>query len=175
MDNLLLQSLLDLTGAQMAFSNGWRYGAPVVPGPVTMNDLWNIIPVNPPVSMCDLSGDELRTMMEENLERTFARDPYEQMGGSVKRCLGMNAYVKIENPHGQRVQELFVRRAGGSGLERVKPDEIYRTVFVTSQGVPTKYGTNREKLDVRAIEALRRYLQRESPVEAELHGSVVGV
>ena len=32
MDNLLLQSLLDATGAHLAFSNGWRYGAPVPPG-----------------------------------------------------------------------------------------------------------------------------------------------
>src|SRR5699024_7558117 len=29
MDNLLLQALLDSTGAEIAFSNGWRYGAPI--------------------------------------------------------------------------------------------------------------------------------------------------
>ncbi|MFW5868871.1 MAG: bifunctional metallophosphatase/5'-nucleotidase, partial [Armatimonadota bacterium] len=85
MDNLLLQSLLAETGAQMAFSNGWRYGAPVQPGPITVGDLWNIIPVNPPVSTCVLTGAELREMLEENLERTFARDPWDQMGGYVKR------------------------------------------------------------------------------------------
>ncbi len=32
MDNFLLQALQEATGAQLAFSNGWRYGAPVVPG-----------------------------------------------------------------------------------------------------------------------------------------------
>ena len=32
MDNFLLQALLESTGAQLAFSNGWRYGAPVIPG-----------------------------------------------------------------------------------------------------------------------------------------------
>ncbi|MCK9307911.1 MAG: bifunctional metallophosphatase/5'-nucleotidase, partial [Methanoculleus sp.] len=69
MDNFLLQALLDVTGAQMAFSNGWRYGAPVPPGPLTANDLWNIIPVNPPVSTVEITGRELRAMMEENLER----------------------------------------------------------------------------------------------------------
>jgi 2',3'-cyclic-nucleotide 2'-phosphodiesterase (5'-nucleotidase family) len=169
MDILLLQSLLDLTGAQTAFSNGWRYGAPVVPGPITMNDLWNIIPVNPPVSTCDLTGDELWTMMEESLERTFSRDPYQQMGGYVKRCLGINVYFKIENPYGQRIQELFVQG------RRVRPDEVYPTTFVTTQGVPAKYGSDREALDVHAIEALRRYLEKESPVEAGLRGTVVAV
>ena len=31
MDNFLLESLLSETGAQIAFSNGWRYGAPIPP------------------------------------------------------------------------------------------------------------------------------------------------
>jgi 2',3'-cyclic-nucleotide 2'-phosphodiesterase (5'-nucleotidase family) len=169
MDNLLLQSLLDLTGAQLAFSNGWRYGAPVVPGPVTLNDLWNIIPVNPPVSVCNLTGDEVWTMLEENLERTFSRDPYRQMGGYVKRCMGLNLYVKIENSHGQRIQELFV------GGERVRPDKVYRAAFVTTQGVPEAYGSDREPLDVPAIKALLRYLRAHDPAEAELRGTVVAI
>ncbi len=170
MDNFLLQGLLDLTGAQAAFSNGWRYGAPVVSGPITLSDLWNIIAVNPPVSICDLTGDELWTMMEENLERTFSRDPYKQMGGYVKRCLGINLYFKIENPHGQRIQRCFVQG------ELLKPDKVYHVAFVTTQGVPAKYGTDRQSLDVHAIEALRSYLDKaEEPVGAGLRGTIVAV
>jgi sulfur-oxidizing protein SoxB len=169
MDNLLLQSLLDLTGAQMAFSNGWRYGAPIPPGEITLNDLWNVIPVNPPVSTCNLTGEELWSMMEENLERTFARDPYEQMGGYVKRCMGINLYFKMENPEGHRIQELFVRG------KRVQPRQVYDTVFVTSQGVPSKYGADRRALEIDAIEALRRYLAGNALIEAELRGSIVAV
>lgn len=105
MDNFLLQSLLESTGAQLAFSNGWRYGAPIVPGQITLNDLYNIIPMNPPVSTVELTGEEIKAMLEENLERTFSCDPYEQMGGSVKRCLGLNVYFKIENPSGNRIQK----------------------------------------------------------------------
>jgi 2',3'-cyclic-nucleotide 2'-phosphodiesterase (5'-nucleotidase family) len=169
MDNLLLQSMLDLTGAQLAFSNGWRYGAPVKPGPITLEDLWHIIPVNPPVSLCKLTGDELRTMMEENLERTFARNPYEQMGGYVKRSMGFNLYFKIENPYGTRINEFFVDG------KRVKPDAIYDVCFVTSQGVPAKYGSQREATDVPAIEALRRYITHRTPVEADLQGTIVAI
>lgn len=168
MDNLLLQALMGATGAEMAFSNGWRYGAPIPPGPITVNDLWNIIPVNPPVSTVEITGRELRAMMEENLERTFARDPYHQMGGYVKRCAGVNIYCKLENPPGHRIQEFF---AAGKPLD---PDAIYRAAFVTGQGVPSNYGRNREDLDIRAIEALERYLAR-GPVSAELRGSVVAI
>jgi len=63
-----------------------------------MNDLWNIIPTNPIVSICKITGAELWHMMEENFERTFSCDPYKQMGGYVKRCLGLNIYFKVENP-----------------------------------------------------------------------------
>lgn len=169
MDNLLLQSLLEITGAQIAFSNGWRYGAPIVPGPITVNDLWNIIPVNPPVSRCQLTGRELWDMLEENLEHTFSRDPYQQMGGYVKRGLGLRLYVKIENPPGLRIQELYI------GGERAEPDRLYEVVYVTTQGVPAKYGTHRRELDVRGVEALSRYIERHQRVSAPLRGTVVAV
>jgi len=38
MDNLLLQAVAEAAGTGIAFSNGWRYGAPIPVGPVTVND-----------------------------------------------------------------------------------------------------------------------------------------
>lgn len=169
MDNFLLKSLIDVTGAELAFSNGWRYGAPIVKGDITVNDLWNIIPVNPPVSRVKLTGQEVWDMMEENLERTFATDPYNQMGGYVKRSMGLNLYFKIENPYGQRIQRLFIQ---GNPIDK---DRIYDVVYVTSQGVPEKYGHDRENLDIHAIDALKKYLKRHGVVNAEIKGSIVAI
>lgn len=169
MDNLLLQSLLEHTGAQIAFSNGWRYGAPVVPGPITLNDLWNIIPVDPPISTVKLTGREIQTMLEENLEHTFSHDPYCQMGGYVKRMLGMNLYFKVENAAGQRIQELFVQG------QPLRVNELYTAAFVTSQGVPNKYGFDRRNLDLHAVEGLRKYLATKSPVDASLKGTIIAI
>jgi sulfur-oxidizing protein SoxB len=169
MDNFLLQALLESTGAQLGFSNGWRFGAPIIPGKVTLNDLYNIIPMNPPVSTVELTGEEIVAMLEENLERTFARDPYDQMGGYVKRGLGFNAYIKIENPPGHRVQQVFV------GNEELQPGHHYPTVFVTEQGVARKYGHQRENHPERAIDAMRAYLAKHRPLRAELRGTFVAV
>lgn len=166
MDNLLLQALLDITGADLAFSNGWRYGAPILPGPITMNDLWNIIPTNPPVSTVDITGQELLDMLEENLENTFAADPYRQMGGYVKRCLGLKMFIKVENPTNMRIQDLFI------GNERVDRNKSYSASFVTVQGVPKKYGTNRQNLDIHAINALKQYIEKKGTVSAELRGTI---
>jgi len=169
MDNFLLQALQESTGAQLAFSNGWRYGAPVIPGGVTVNDLYNMIPMNPPISTVELTGEEVVAMLEENLERTFACDPYDQMGGYVKRSLGLNASIKIENPHGQRVQQVFV------GGEQLEPGRHYPTAFVTEQGVAKKYGRNRQHHTERSIEVLRTYLTRHRPLNAEIRGTFVAV
>ncbi|HAQ21411.1 MAG TPA: bifunctional metallophosphatase/5'-nucleotidase [Prolixibacteraceae bacterium] len=169
MDNFLLQALLESTEAQLAFSNGWRYGAPIIPGNITLNDLYNMIPMNPPVSTVELTGAEIKTMLEENLERTFSCDPYQQMGGYVKRCLGLNVYFKIENPSGHRIQKLF------AGDEEVQSDRYYTAAFVTMQGVPQKYGRNRENRSERIVDAMRKYLTKHRPVHAELRGTFVAV
>jgi 2',3'-cyclic-nucleotide 2'-phosphodiesterase (5'-nucleotidase family) len=134
-----------------------------------VNDLWNIIPTNPPVSTVELTGDEIRTMLEESLEHTFSRDPYKPMGGYVKRMLGMNLYLKIENDAGRRIQELFIQG------QPVRTDRLYSAAFVTAQGVPNRYGSNRRDLDLHAIEALQDYLTRNSPVEPRLRGTVVAI
>ncbi|KJR46751.1 5'-nucleotidase [Desulfosporosinus sp. I2] len=169
MDNFLLQSLLETTGAQIAFSNGWRYGAPIIPGRVILNDLYNIIPMNPPVSIVDLSGEEIVRMLEENLERTFSSDPFQQMGGYVKRCLGLTAYIRIENPRGQRIQKLFI------GQDEVKASQIYKATFATEQGVPPIYGTNRQNITLHSIDAMRMYLARHRPPSVELQGTFVPI
>lgn len=166
MDNLLLEALLDISGTEIAFSNGWRYGAPIPPGDITMNDLWNIIPTNPPVSTVEITGAEIIAMLEENLDNTFACDPYKQMGGYLKRCLGVKMFIKLENPQSMRVQDLFI------GNKLVEEKKVYFASFVTVQGVPKKYGKNRQNLDINAIDALKRYLEKKGIVSPELRGTV---
>src|SRR5699024_1879225 len=165
-DNLLLQALMNTADTEVAFSNGWRYGAPIPAGPITMNDVWNIIPTNPPVSTVYMSGREMLEMLEENLENTFSADPYNQMGGYLKRCIGLKMYVKIENPKDLRIQNLFV------GEEAIDEDRQYYVAFVTVQGVPDKYGSNRRNLDINAVDALAQYITRSGTVSSELIGTV---
>ncbi|MCL4440332.1 MAG: bifunctional metallophosphatase/5'-nucleotidase [Firmicutes bacterium] len=169
MDNFILQALLESTGAQLAFSNGWRYGAPIRPGKVTLNDLYNMVPMNPPVSTVELTGGEIQSMLEENLEHTFSADPYQQTGGYVKRCLGLTCYFKIENPPGHRIQKLFI------GKEEVQPEQYYSCAFITSQGVPQKYGRNRQNHAEKIIDTLRVYLNKHNPMHADIKNTFIAI
>ena len=154
MDELLLEAIAEAAHTRIAFSNGWRYGAPVPPGPITLNDLWNMVPVNPPISLVDLTGSEIRQMLEENLERTFAANPYEQMGGYIKRMRGIRMAFKAENAAGHRIERLYL-----DGQPEVA-DALYTVSFITAQGVPAKFGRNRRTLSIDTIAALRQRLAR---------------
>lgn len=169
MDNLLLAAIQEAGGTTLAFSNGWRYGAPVPVGDVTVNDAWNMVPGNPPVSVVELTGQEVLDMMEENLERTFAADPYAQMGGYMKRCAGMTIHAKLENPAGHRIERILI---GGGPL---RPEATYTASYVTAQGVPARFGRNRRELPVHAVDAVLRYVGGYGTVAPAITGSVVAV
>lgn len=166
MDNLLLDAVAASANVPVALSNGWRYGAPIPAGSITELDLWNIVPANPPVSVVTLTGAELHRLYEQNLEGTFACDPWEQRGGYVKRCRGLQLGVKLENPAGQRIQEI---RADGA---RLRATASYKVAFLGEQAVPSNYGSDRRPTGVSAVDALRQYIKSRNVVESELSGSV---
>ncbi len=162
MDNLITNAYLELTGADVAFSHGWRYGAPVPSGPVTLGDLWQMIPTNPEVFTTTLSGAEIRDRLEESLESVFAADPMQQKGGYVIRTSGISARVRLNNPYGARVQQLEI---GGADYQ---PEAAYT---VASAGEQDIQADDKQNSGVHAIDALRRYLAQHAPVNAELTGA----
>ena len=89
-------------------------------------------------------------MMEESLESTFSGDPFRQRGGYVKRFRGLVFNVKLENPHGARIQAAFTTDG-----DPLVDDRIYRAAYITVQGVPERYGSGRETLSVRTVDAQR--------------------
>jgi sulfur-oxidizing protein SoxB len=161
MDDLLLAAVAQAGETSIAFSNGWRFGAPVPVGAIRRSDLWNMVPPNPEIEVTELTGRELREMLEENLERTFSTDPYRQQGGFVKRCRGIVALVKVENPPGARLTELFVDN------RPVRDQARFPVSFLTTQAVPARFGTERRGTGIRAITALEDHLAHVGEVVAQ--------
>lgn len=154
MDNLLLEAVQHETQSDLVFSNGWRYGAPVDKGPITLKQLYQMVPMDPPISTVELTGQEIYDMLEENIENTYAANPYNQMGGYLKRALGLKAFFKVENPKGHRIQTLFIHK------EPIDYNKLYSVSYITNQGVPDKYGINHKNLQVHVIESLRKFLRK---------------
>lgn len=156
MDNLLLKAISKTAGAAIAFSNGWRYGAPIDKGDITVWDLYNMVPMNPVITTVDMTGQEIMNMLEENFERTFSTNPMQQMGGYCKRYLGLQINFHIENPYGYRIEEIY------HNGEHLKKEKVYQVAYITEQGVSNKYGSNRTHLETTAVQALITYLNESS-------------
>lgn len=165
MDNFILKAILDSTGVDIAFSNGWRYGIPVVPGDITMNNLYNIVPTNPYITTVDISGKEIKKLIEQNIETTFSKNPYNHMGGYLKRTLGISIYFKLENPKGSRVQQIFF------GDKKIDDEKNYKAAFITVQSVPEEYGSNREDTGIKMVDSLIEYLKKYSPLDIGLNNT----
>ena len=166
MDNLLLDATASAAGTTVALSNGWRYGAPIAVGPLTEWDLWNIVPANPPVSVVTLTGRQIRTLLEQNIEATFACDPWEQKGGYLKRCCGIEMLLKLENPVGHRIQQLTVQG------DVLRDEQTVDAAFLGEQAVPPTVGKNRRAVGVDAVQALEDYLRAQQTVSPALSGNI---
>ena len=81
---------------------------PIPPGDIKLEDLYNIVPMDPVVSTVELSGAEISEIIENNLEHTYSNNPLSQMGGYVKRALGIKVFFKLENPKNTRIQSISV-------------------------------------------------------------------
>ncbi len=152
MDDLITRAYLAATDADVALSHGWRYGTPIPPGAITEGDLWQMIPTNPELVVMRLRGAELRRLLEESMERTFAGDPLRQQGGYVVRFAGMRAVARLNNPAGTRLVQLDI------GGVPVQGDREYAVAAAGEQSVPA--GGQRVSTGIHAIEAVRRHLRQ---------------
>jgi hypothetical protein len=86
----------------------------------------------------------------------------QQRGGYVIRTSGLHARVRLNNPHGARVQTLEI---GGA------PYAAQRRYTVAGAGTQDIRTEDRQPTGVHALDALRRYLAACVPVQAEVTGA----
>ena len=90
-DQVILDSLLEAKGAEIAFSPGFRWGATLMPGEtITFEDVMNQTAITyPQVTVGDLTGETIKNILEDVCDNLFNPDPYYQQGGDMVRVGGM--------------------------------------------------------------------------------------
>ena len=53
--------------------------------------------------------------------------------------------------------------------------KTYNACFVTTQGIPEKYGKDRKSLEINAINVLTEYLEKNKSVSAELRRTIIPI
>jgi len=119
MDELILRALLAQKDAEIAFSPGFRWGTTLLPGDaITREDLMAQTAITyPQATLSELTGAEVKTVLEDVADNLFNSDPYSQQGGDMVRVGGMNYAIAPGEKIGRRISEM---QLGGKPIEAGK-------------------------------------------------------
>jgi 2',3'-cyclic-nucleotide 2'-phosphodiesterase (5'-nucleotidase family) len=102
-DDLIAEVVRDAGGADMGFTNGFRFGLPIPAGPVTVGDLWNLLPLDARMKVGTVTGSQLRDYLENELELVYSKNPWKLSGGWGPRSAGMSMRYAAKAPPGKRL------------------------------------------------------------------------
>jgi len=110
-DQLLLDALIDVKGAEIAFSPGFRWGSTLLPGDaITTEHLMDQTAITYPAStLNELSGEQIKAILEDVADNLLNPDPYLQQGGDMVRVGGMTYACSPLAKMGQRITDMRLR------------------------------------------------------------------
>src|SRR5262249_19073945 len=107
-DQLICDALLEVRGAQIAFSPGFRWGTTLLPGqPILMEHLMDQTAITYPyTTLTEMDGAMLKTVLEDVADNLFNPDPYLQQGGDMVRVGGLTYAIEPTAPIGRRILDM---------------------------------------------------------------------
>ena len=110
-DELILEALLEVKGADIAFSPGFRWGATLLPGDtIRFDDVMDQTAITYPYStLNELSGEQIKVILEDVADNLFNPDPYLQQGGDMVRVGGMSYTCRPNEKIGARISDMALR------------------------------------------------------------------
>ncbi len=107
-DQLIVDALREELDAQIALSPGFRWGTTVTPGEaITMDRLLDQTCMTyPETYVREMSGAELRNVLESVADNLFNADPYFQQGGDMVRTGGFSYRLDPTAAMGERVSNM---------------------------------------------------------------------
>ena len=110
-DQLLLDALLEVKGAEIAFSPGFRWGSTLLPGDaITFEHLMDQTAITYPYStLNEMTGEQLKAILEDVADNLFNPDPYLQQGGDMVRVGGMTYACNPKAAMGARISDMRLR------------------------------------------------------------------
>ncbi len=110
LDQLVLDGLMAEKGAEIAFSPGFRWGTTLLPGePITLEHLMNQTAITYPyVTLNELTGETIKTILEDVADNLFNPDPYYQQGGDMVRVGGLQYVCDPSARMGNRIGAMML-------------------------------------------------------------------
>jgi len=115
-DQLLCDALMEVQGADIAFSPGFRWGTTLLPGEAITRELMmdQLAITYPYATLTPMSGETIKTILEDVADNLFNPDPYYQQGGDMVRVGGLQYAIAPGEKMGSRISDL---RLAGKPLQ----------------------------------------------------------
>jgi len=136
-DQLICDALIDVKGAQISFSPGFRWGTSVLPGEaITLDHVMTQTAITYPITtLNNMTGARIKEILEDVADNLFNKDPYYQQGGDMVRVGGLKYAIDPGADIGNRISDMEL---DGAPLD---PDKEYAvagwaSVQEQTDGVP---------------------------------------
>ena len=113
-DDLICDAMLAERDAEIALSPGFRWGGTLIPdSPITWEDVTNATAITyPNCYRNQMTGAQLKEVLEDVADNIFHPDPYFQGGGDMVRIGGMGYSIDVSKPMGSRISDLTHLKSG---------------------------------------------------------------
>ncbi|QKM64818.1 thiosulfohydrolase SoxB [Polynucleobacter tropicus] len=122
-DQLILDGLMTQKDAEIAFSPGFRWGTSLLPGQaITRENLMDQTAITYPyTTVTNMSGETIKTILEDVADNLFNPDPYYQQGGDMVRVGGMQYTIDPAQTAGNRISDMCLN---GKSIEAGKTYKV---------------------------------------------------
>lgn len=119
-DQVIADALIEVRGADLSFSPGFRWGTSVLPGEaITMDRMMDQMAITYAKStLTEMTGEMIKNILEDIADNLFNPDPYYQMGGDMVRVGALRYAIDATQPIGKRISGLELK---GKPLSPNKP------------------------------------------------------
>ena len=178
-DQLICDGLREVLDAEIALSPGFRWGTSVLPGEaITMDRLLDQTCMTYPETYArDMSGEELKLVLESVADNLFNPDPYYQQGGDMVRTGGLNYVCDPHAAMGSRISGMTLRSGKPVDLKKNYRVAGWATVGSKSPGRPVwevvaDYLRDRKTVSIDRLETPKLKGVADNPGIADYRGAI---
>lgn len=136
-DQVICDALMEVRGAEIAFSPGVRWGTSLLAGEtITYERMMDQMALTyPATTLNEFTGTDIKTILEDVADNIFNPDPYFQQGGDMVRVGGLEYTCSPKAPMGQRINNMMLK---GKPIEADKKYKVagWASVQQGVQGTP---------------------------------------
>lgn len=138
MDQVICDALRHELDAQISLSPGFRWGPSLLTGDaITMDFVYSHTAITyPDVYVQDMTGAQIKSVMEDVCDNLFNPDPYVQQGGDMVRLGGLDYVCTPTAPAGQRISAMAL--SDGTQIDAAKTYKVagWASVNLPQNGRP---------------------------------------